>query len=193
MSKQRKQIAAVADELDIEIESMTWEPIGRGGEMQGPSGGWLVETKDGCEFQGYNAAEVVADMRRSDRYGWEKKQCERAYRRGVASSAKEKDEEIAFLKESLIAGSIAERLKAVNAVKAAAVIEFLQAVWATTHGAPPMNWNAVMQEIATRAFGGESYRNPWDYVPPAAPVTFAPIPKSERQQFLLPSGMMGNA
>ena len=67
MSRQRDKIQKAATRLGFGKVKMLYEPIGIALEMCGHTGGWEVRTKDGQEFLGYNADEVIADMEISKR------------------------------------------------------------------------------------------------------------------------------
>ena len=62
LSRQRKRIHKAAAELGIEIERLTWEPIGKAGEKVGPSGGWRLEDAEERSFYGYNVDELISEM-----------------------------------------------------------------------------------------------------------------------------------
>ncbi len=61
-------MSQIADILKAGVEAATgekvkevwFEPIGRGAEMQGPSGGWMYQCEDRCEdCLGLNAIEAI--------------------------------------------------------------------------------------------------------------------------------------
>ncbi len=45
MSKQRDRIWRMAVKFGYKIIRLEWEPIGKGAEKEGPSGGWLLEVE----------------------------------------------------------------------------------------------------------------------------------------------------
>lgn len=57
MSRNEKRIRDAIAAVGGTCKSVTWEPVGRGAEMCGPSGGWLV---DGFEPIGYSTEQALA-------------------------------------------------------------------------------------------------------------------------------------
>lgn len=188
MSKQRKQIEAAAEKLGLKIGSMSWTPLGPAALFEGPSGGWEVETTDGRHFLGYNVAEVIADMDSSVRFGWNQRQFDLGRRVGVLNAAKEKDAEIARLRELVAAlsewrgpfpGSYPDgATRAVNQVKRDVLCEFVRAIWRHVPYAqsksgchepvPVYNW--AIQDIMRATFG-DDWNNDAAFEPSAEPIT----------------------
>jgi hypothetical protein len=77
LSYQRDSIKRAARDAGLKIRTLEWEPIGVCLEMQGPSGGWFVETTnkdpegEDPEFVAYSATEVCQMIR-----NWKKHGCE---------------------------------------------------------------------------------------------------------------------
>lgn len=68
MSRQRDLIQKAAKDCGLVIAQLSWEPVGISLEMQGPSGGWYVETADG-KFVAYNAKDICEQMRNWKKHG----------------------------------------------------------------------------------------------------------------------------
>ena len=78
MTRAERQIRAAAADVEIEIESVEWEPLGKPvAPGSGPSGGWLVIERpryDGAPgewFTGYSVGEVSEAIRRRGKLRWE--------------------------------------------------------------------------------------------------------------------------
>jgi hypothetical protein len=72
-SRQRRAILRRAEKLGIEVAKLEWEPISRGMEKCGPSGGWTLETDAGGLMFGYSYKDLMRDMtlyvQRKSHYG----------------------------------------------------------------------------------------------------------------------------
>lgn len=189
-SKARQQILKFAAMLDIRVTTLTWTPIGRGGEMQGPSGGWecgflyraRCNSGDVITAYGLNADDLCQNILVEIR-GADLDRCARVHHRlGVRSAAKEKDAEIADLKRRLASGQRADAEQAINEVKLAAIRELLRAVWKSRDGQPPMRENWVIEALLVRHYGRDWCHDDI-YVAPDSPVEVKPLAEDERRKF----------
>jgi len=62
MSRQRKRIEKFCKEKGVIIQELTWEPIGKNMEMQGPAGGWRLIDDDLEDYFGLNVDELLSNI-----------------------------------------------------------------------------------------------------------------------------------
>ena len=182
-SGKRRRILSLCADLGVVVERLEWTPIGRGAEMQGPSGGWELDgSYVGMPIQAmaYNVAELIKDVVR-ERVNIEyRTQHETAYRRGVASAADEKQAEIDRLRLLVAFGGDGAQER--NRWLACQVWALFRAMYRSCDCKPPMRQIWMLREIASRAFGANFEANlAWE--PPSYPVRFDEIPESDLHKF----------
>jgi hypothetical protein len=60
MSRNEQRIRDACSKLGIEVESLEWEPVTRGCEMEGYGGGWLL---NGFHPIGLSTEEAIENLR----------------------------------------------------------------------------------------------------------------------------------
>lgn len=181
-SKSRKQIEDFAAMLEVKVVSLKWTPIGRGGEKEGPSGGWECEVEPGGDCYGYNADDLCHSMLVSVRGADMERYRRECYQLGVASAAKEKDGVIADLKRRLVTGNAAHAQRFVNEIKAEGIRDLLRAVYRSSASQPPMRDMWLLRDLAERHLG-ERWDHPELFVGRETPVVFEPMPEGERKKY----------
>lgn len=189
-SAARVKIEKFAAMIGVKFTSLEWEPIGRGGEMQGPSGGWQgqfaaldpMDSELEGDFYGYNADEAIRSLLFSVKQHVTDDARKAHFKLGVRDAAKEKDAEIADLKRRLATGDRADAVVAVNEIKAEAIRDLMRAIWNSMYGEPPMNMNGVTQEILDRHLG-ERWRDERLFEAPTKALVFESLSKADRKQF----------